>query len=322
MTESATTGPATTGPAMTGPAMTGPAESPGSSAAPREVVDWHSHVWLPEHLGPQWGPRLDAHHADAPPSRLGSHEHHRAAMAEAGVTAAVVLALVSRRIGMEVPNDYVAEYAETSDRLVGVGSVDPNDPGAVAEVARIARLGLRGVKLSPPYQGFHPHSDEAFAVYRAAADHGLFLMFHQGSVFIPECPIDYAQPILLDRVARAFPGTRMILCHAGQPWIAETLALIHRHDNLYADVSARTHRPWQLHSIVQGARETSAVRKLLWGSDFPTFGMAASLDALRAASTPREGAPALPERLIDEIVHDRPLALITGDAARPRTEDG
>ncbi len=32
----------------------------------RRIVDWHTHVWLPQHLGPLWGPELDAkYHAIA-----------------------------------------------------------------------------------------------------------------------------------------------------------------------------------------------------------------------------------------------------------------
>ena len=275
----------------------------------RPLVDWHSHVWEPEHLGSEWGPQLDAKYPHVP-SRCGGHAQHREAMAAAGVTECIVLSLRSDHLGIDVPNEYVAEYVETWDgRAVGVASVDPNRASAVDELVYASEtLGLRGLKLAPPYQDFHPHSDAAFAVYRAAAEHGMFLMFHQGGVTHRRGVLEVAQPVLLDKVARELPDTNIIICHFGQPWQHEVVPLLRKHDNVYTDLSARCARPAQLAQMLLAARDYNAFDKILWGSDFPTFDVAEHARQLLTVAETTDGAIPLAE--LEDILHNRPLSLL------------
>lgn len=278
------------------------------------IVDWHSHVWLPEHLGPIWGPELDAN-VDAHPSADGSPEAHRAALDAAGVSQAVVVGLVACEIDLDIPNAFVADYVATDPaRLVGFGSVDPNDPRAVDQVREAARLGLRGLKLSPPYQGFHPHSDAAWAVYSAAADEGLALMFHQGGVFLRSGSLEYAQPVLLDRVAREFRRTPIIIAHAGQPWANETVAVMFKNPNVLTDLSARYGRPAQLRAILRNLLDYGVESRVLFGSDFPIYDPADCLARLRAVAggTAEDGIPA---DIVEGIIDARPLALLDAIAS-------
>lgn len=273
-------------------------------------VDWHSHVWLPEHLGPVWGPELDAN-VRAHPSADGSPDAHRAALIEAGIDRAIVVGLVACEIDLDIPNRFIAEYiASDPDRLVGFGSVDPGDPHAIAKVREAAQqYGLRGIKLSPPYQGFHPHSDAAWAVYREAADQGLALMFHQGGVFLRSGALEYAQPALLDRVARTFTSTPMIIAHAGQPWAHETAAVMFKNPNVLTDLSARYGRPAQLRSILRGLIDYGVAHRVLFGSDFPIYRPIDCIAQFRAIAggTEDEG---IPLQVIDDIIDSRPVELL------------
>ncbi|MBB2946505.1 hypothetical protein FB565_006273 [Actinoplanes lutulentus] len=275
-------------------------------------VDWHSHTWLPGHLGPHWGPELDAN-VSAHPSADGDWDAHEEAMREAGIDAAVILGLVACEIDLDIPNEYIAGLVERApDRLVGFGSVDPSDPDAVDKVRYAATdLGLKGLKLSPPYQGFHPHSDAAFAVYTAAADHGLALTFHQGGVFLRGGALEYAQPMLLDRVARTFRDTPIIIAHAGQPWANETTAVMFKNPNVYTDLSARYGRPWQLAQILRNLLDYGVQDRVLFGSDFPIYRPADCLEQFRSlAADPVPGFPPFAAELIESIIDDRPLSLL------------
>lgn len=276
----------------------------------REIVDWHSHVWEPEHLGGEWGPQLDAKYRHDP-SHEGGYEAHREAMARAGVTACVVVGLWSDYLDLHIPNEYIAEYVATwNGRAIGLASVDPNRPTAVDELAYAHdTLGLRGLKLAPPYQAFHPHSPEAFKVYRAAAERGMFLMFHQGGVTHRRGVLEVAQPVLLDKVAREFPETTIIIAHMGQPWHHEVVPLLRKHDNVYADLSARCARPAQLAQMLRDARDYGAFGKILWGSDFPTFDPAEHASQLLSISEIAPGA-AIPLEELEDILYGRPLSYL------------
>lgn len=287
-----------------------------TGSEPRSIVDWHTHVWLPEHLGSEWGPELDSKsRSGTGPSTHGTYEHHTEAMSDAGITAAVVVGLTSRHLGMHIPNDYIAEYvAGNPAGLVGLASVDPNDPGAVAELRRASALRLRGLKLSPPYQSFHPHSAEAWAIYACASDLGMFLMFHQGAVFSRRGVMEVAYPMLLDKVAREFPDMPIIVAHAGQPWSFETIALMYKHANVFTDISARFSRPAQLHAILSNAIDYGVENKVLWGSDFPAFSPKVCIDQFLNINE-RAGEDAtsrrrIPPALIEDILYSRPLAML------------
>jgi predicted TIM-barrel fold metal-dependent hydrolase len=277
-------------------------------------IDWHSHVWLPDHLEPEWGPELDANVAPAPPpSTLGRYEEHRRAMDAADVDVSIVLALVSCHVELEIPNEYVAGFVQDNPgRAIGFASVDPNDPQAVDQLRYAAtELGLKGLKLSPPYQGFHPHSPQAWRVYEAAAELGLVMTFHQGGVFLRRGFLEYAYPALLDKVARSFPSMNIIIAHMGQPWVHETVAVLFKNPNVFADLSARYGRPWQLYNIMLNAIDYGVTDRVLFGSDFPIYEPTTCLEQFRALGRdPVNGLPPLDPALIEDIIDNRPLSLL------------
>jgi uncharacterized protein len=286
------------------------------------LIDWHTHVWLPEHLG-DFGRELDIDGEELAGERwseMGGYADHEAAMSRAGVEGFIVLSLCSRFLELDIPNDYISDFVELHPgKAVGVGSVDPNDPNALDELRRMrTELGLQGLKLSPPYQNFHPHSKEAWAIYELANELEMFVLFHQGAVFHPRCSVEHASPALLDRVASSFPNMRMIICHCGQPWTPETVMVMARHDNVFTDVSARMVRTWQLYTTLMTAIDYHVTDKILFGSDFPVFQPDASKDLLLGLNERLPGVPAIPDDVINGILYERPFSLLGIDPAANR----
>jgi predicted TIM-barrel fold metal-dependent hydrolase len=278
------------------------------------LIDWHMHVWKAEHLGAEWTADLSRRYRgdEKPIGEQAGFEDIDAARAEARVEKAIVIANTTIHLDTCVPNEFIAEYVDLHrDTTIGFASVDPNDPKAIAKLRDAAGpLGLRGLKLAPPYQNFHPHSDEAFAVYREAANLGLTMMFHQGAVFARRGVLEVANAALLDKVARSFPDTPIIVAHAGQPWYFETVALMYKHPNVLADLSARFHRPWQLHNILLAAIDYGVQDRILFGSDFPVLRPSFCVEAFRSINETTENRlPPIPAELIEEILFERPLAL-------------
>lgn len=276
----------------------------------REFTDWHTHLYLPEHIGPVWtdrGTELVGRPGFGP-ADVGEHTQ---VMAAAGVNRFALVGLQIHHIGMLVPNDYIgAHFAANRDRALGIGSVDPTQPDAAAELRRaVERWGLQGVKLSPPYQGFHPHSDEAYAVYRTAADLGIFMMFHQASVFVPNGFHEFASPSLLDKVARDFRGTKILLAHFGKPWMNECVELMMKNRNVYADVSTLNVKPWQLYTGLRLAIEGHVTDRLVFGSDFPSFEPRTAADQFLEISELKMPLP-IPREVVEDILYNRPFELL------------
>src|SRR4051794_10838319 len=105
------------------------------TAPARQLIDWHTHIWRPEQLGPSWGPRLDAVLAPARPSEMADYSQHAEAMRTAGVEKFGLIGLTIDQMAMEVPNDYIAQYFHANrDQAIGVASVDPRRPNATREL--------------------------------------------------------------------------------------------------------------------------------------------------------------------------------------------
>jgi uncharacterized protein len=227
---------------------------------------------------------------------------------------AVVLAFMAPAVGFVVPNEYVAEYVgQHREKLIGFASVDPREADAPAELRdAVGRLGLEGLKLGPIYQHFDPLSERAFAVYAVAEELGLPVIWHQGTTFVRDAPLEWARPMTLDAVARHFPRLRIVIAHLGHPWIEEAMATIRKHPNLFADISALESRPWQYYNGLVAAIEYGVESKLLFGTDYPFSTVERTLDGLRGINDLVKGTalPKIPSELIDAIIERPTLALL------------
>ncbi|MEU1999850.1 amidohydrolase family protein [Rhodococcus sp. NPDC019627] len=276
----------------------------------RTFNDWHTHVFEPCHCGPVWTQR-GIELVGKPAFGEADLAEHTRVMNASGVDRFLVLGLQIDRMGMDVPNEYIGGYLEANrDRAIGVGSVDPTRPGAADQLRRdVKEWGLSGVKLSPPYQGFHPHCDEAYEVYRAAADLGIFLMFHQASVFAPDGCLEYAYPAMLDRIAREFRDTNMLLAHFGKPWMNECVELMMKNPNVFADVSTLPVKPWQMYNGLRLAVEGHVTDRLVFGSDFPSFDPKQSAEDFLSISELEMPLP-IDREVVEDILFNRPFDMI------------
>jgi predicted TIM-barrel fold metal-dependent hydrolase len=275
------------------------------------IVDVHTHVGeYPAHISERFA--ADAREA-WPAVKLGGtlDDHYRDALE--GVDAAIVLAFNAPAAGFVVPNEYVAGYvARDPDRLIGFGSVDPHDAGAVLELERFRDLGLAGCKLCPIYQDVDPLSDTFLSVCAALERLELPMLIHQGTTFSRAGSLLQATPALLDVVALRHPRLTIVIAHMGHPWFAEAIQVVRRHANVFADVSALVSRRWLLYNALVEAAEYGVTHKLLFGTDYPFFTARQTIDGLRSlVGTPfGPGLPPVDEQTIEAIIHRPSLELL------------
>lgn len=275
------------------------------------IVDVHTHVGeYPAHIEDRF---VEEARRAWPQVRLGLTlaEHQRETSPADRV---VVLGFQAHLAGWVIPNDYVADYVGSDPkRLVGFGSVDPTQDGAVAEVGRMSDdLGLVGCKLAPIYQGIDPLDPRFLAVLAELERRRMPVLIHQGTTFLRAGPLISARPILLDEVARRFPELRMVIAHMGHPWCEEAVVVIRKHPHLYADISALVPRPKQLYSALLSAIEYGATDKLLFGSDWPFFSLEETMSGLRDVNRPLAGTalPRIPDEVIEGIINRPALDLL------------
>ncbi len=170
-------------------------------------------------------------------------------------------------------NKGLAEYVnKRKEKMVGFAVVEPiKDKISVKNLKAIKdKLGLKGVVLHCSAYGLHPAHSRAMRFYESAQELGLPVFFHNGDCTLrADSILDYAQPYLLDEVAREFGALKIIIGNMGMPFIEQTLLVVGKHENVYADLTIRPNNVWQTYNTVVAAYERGVMDKLLFGSGFP-----------------------------------------------------
>jgi hypothetical protein len=286
------------------------------------IVDCHTHVWQsPDQLG-----QLEL--GDSPKRKAavprttgraiwrsippGDAEHHWASAT--AVDKSIVLGFKSRYLQAEIPNQYVSDYVKRfPQKLIGFAGIDPTELTAVAEVrAAKNELHLRGITVSPPNQDFHPTDSRAMRVYAEAEKLGMPMLVHPGSQFNVQSKMEFGRPFLWDEVSRSFPSLRIVLAQLGQPWVEETILLLGKHPNVFADVSGLLRRPWQAYNSLVSCYQYGVIDKLLFGSDFPYTNATECIETLYSINQLAQGTnlPVVPRESLRGIVERDTLSLL------------
>jgi predicted TIM-barrel fold metal-dependent hydrolase len=226
----------------------------------------------------------------------------------------VVFGLKARRTGYWVPDEYVAGFCSRApEKLIGFASCDPTQPGYVRDLEHAVQdLGLRGVKMGPIYAGFDPRDERCKPVYAYCQEQGLPVVFHTGTTYNRNAPLEFGRPWLFDEVAMQHPELRVVLAHLGHPFYDECLSVIRKHPHVYADISALYYRPWQFYNMLILAQEYGVTHKLLFGTDYPFAGSRQSIEGLRDANHVVDGSalPRVSDEVIEQILSRDALALL------------
>lgn len=130
-----------------------------------------------------------------------------------------------------------------------------------------------------------------------------------------DAPLRYAQPLVMDQVAIAFPELRIVMAHLGHPWQADCLAVVRKHPNVWADVSAQFYRPWSFWNGMQLFHEWGVTQKILFASDWPVTLPQHNMDGLRnlAKFATDHHLPVIPEDEIEGIINRDALEILGVD---------
>jgi predicted TIM-barrel fold metal-dependent hydrolase len=191
---------------------------------------------------------------------------------EAAETVDACIVLATAEGPSEEVNKRVSEYvSKHEEKMVGFAVVEPIEGGInVKSLTGIKdKLGLEGAVLYCCRCGFHPTHSRAMRLYESAEEIGWPVFFHNGGHLGPDAVLDYAQPYLLDEVARRFQGLKIVIGSMGMPFTEQTLSMVAKHENVYADLTIRPGNVWQVYNTVVTAYERGVMDKLLFGSGFP-----------------------------------------------------
>ncbi len=280
------------------------------------IVDCYTHTWKSiDQLG-RCAPTSRSHPPlpsfDVDPD--GADRDHHLSAAEP-VATTIVLGFKSRYLDAEIPNEQIASYVKLHpDKLIGFAGVDPTNPKeAEAELLRAkSEWNMPGLVVAPAAQDFHPADTRARRVFEAAQDQKMPVLFHTGIHHSKETKLEYAQPVLLDEIARDLPDMKIIIAHMGYPWVSETLVLLAKHENVYSEISWLLHQPWEAYQTLLSAHQYGVMDKLLFGSGFPSAAASNCIEELYSINHLVSGTnlPTIPREKLRGIVERDTLSLL------------
>ena len=274
------------------------------------IVDVHTHLTPLEGWGQSFLDQVPkANNAAVGIDLHVTPERHWAAMEKAD--RAIVFGINSLALDMNTPNDAIADYANAQyEEIIGFMSIDPHQEDAIEEIDRcVGQLGLRGIKMSPVYQHYHPCDEKAERVHRHAEKLGLPILTHAAFHSMSNTPMKWANPLLYDDVAQQFPNLKIILAHIGLPWYTDTMVMVRKHPNVFADVSPAFHQGW-MYRALELFYEFAVIQKLLFGTDFPFSTVDKVAHNLRSADQVVPGHGRVPDEEIEALIHRDSLKLL------------
>jgi hypothetical protein len=141
---------------------------------------------------------------------------------------------------------------------------------------------FKGLKLYPGYEQFLPQSKRCEGIYRIAEKYDIPVIFHTGMVlktFAKNARLRFAHPLNLDEVASKHPCLRIVMAHAGNPWVEDAAAVAYKNENVWLDISGwfEAFIPRSYGALMRAKLNAllawCGAEKLIYGSDWPLLSM-------------------------------------------------
>jgi predicted TIM-barrel fold metal-dependent hydrolase len=105
----------------------------------------------------------------------------------------------------------------------------------------VRERGFHGLSLRPFMIGLPATDRHYYPFYEKCVELDVPVSMHASANWTTSRPSDLGHPRHFDAVACDFPELKLILSHAGYPWVLEACLLAWKHPNLYLELAA--HRP-------------------------------------------------------------------------------
>ena len=143
-----------------------------------------------------------------------------------------------------IPNDVVATVADRHpDRFVPFAGADVlKGMDAVREFEELVRdRDFRGLSVRPFMIGLPADDRRYYPLYAKCVELDVPVSIHSSANWTTVSVNDLGHPRHIDVVAADFPELKLIMSHAGYPWVLEACLLAWKYPHVYLELAA--HRP-------------------------------------------------------------------------------
>lgn len=191
-------------------------------------------------------------------------------MAEEGVDVAILFCEYSpKSTGIQPVEDLLPLLEHNPDRFKLMANLNPHlHYPPVGELKRQISFGAVGLKLHPVHGSFAPNDRMLYPAYAFCEAEDFPVVFHCGTSVFPGATNRYADPALIEDVARDFPDLKIVLAHGGRGWWYDAAAFITlMRENVHIEISGLP--PKRLPDYYKNYDFARLARKMIFGTDWP-----------------------------------------------------
>ena len=191
-------------------------------------------------------------------------------MAAEGVDIAILFCEYSpKSTGIQPVEDLLPILSHNPARFKLMANLNPHlHYPLVEELRRQISFGAVGLKLHPVHGSFAPNDRMLYPAYAFCETESLPVVFHCGTSVFPGSTNRYADPALIEDVARDFPDLTIVLAHGGRGWWYDAAAFITlMRPNVWIEVSGLP--PKKLPDYYKNFDFERLAQKMIFGTDWP-----------------------------------------------------
>ena len=177
--------------------------------------------------------------------------------------------------------EVLAAVKKYPGRFIGGIYIDPRQRDFMDVFERYFEEGFKYVKIWPPV-GFYPDDEILFPLYEKLEKFDMPLLSHTGLTNIKLIDMTgkglrkaadsrYANPVNFDKLARLFPGMKIIFAHCGHPYYLEAWGIAYANKNVYLDIAGGEvwvqGIPYVYNAIGGSSYIPIDFNRVIWGSD-------------------------------------------------------
>ncbi|WP_434311128.1 amidohydrolase family protein [Hominifimenecus sp. rT4P-3] len=160
-----------------------------------------------------------------------------------------------------------------------LATVNPKEALALVE-ENLKRDSCVGIKLYPGYSPYYLNDPMYAPFYQLAEQFQKPVAVHMGATATSGARLKYSHPLTMDDVAAAHPKVSFVMCHLGNPWIVDAVAVLDKNPNVAADLSGilegkqdmerfLKEKEGYLSHIRTWLQYAESYDRLLYGTDWP-----------------------------------------------------
>ena len=133
------------------------------------------------------------------------------------------------------------QYPEYLSYCIGIDSNCFQEQALQEQAAlveqHLQRSSCVGIKLYPGYNHFYLYDARMKPFYELAARYHKPVAVHTGLTATSQALLKYSHPMVLDETAVRYPEVQFVMCHFGNPFLPDAVAVMEKNQNVAADLS-------------------------------------------------------------------------------------